>query len=90
MRNAQKAYFATRDPFMLRKSKALEDEMEQLGARQVELENEINTPEVYSDPMLLREKSDELEDTRARQEDLFAAWEAALEEQQACEQEDEA
>ena len=64
--------------------------MEQLGARQVELENEINTPEVYSDPMLLREKSDELEDTRARQEDLFAAWEAALEEQQACEQEDEA
>ena len=70
--------------------KSLEDEMEQLGARQVELENEINTPEVYNDPMLLREKSDELEDARARQEDLFAAWEAALEEQQACEQEDEA
>ena len=28
MRNAQKAYFATRDPFMLRKSKALEDEID--------------------------------------------------------------
>lgn len=71
------------------KIKSLEDEMEQLGARQVELENEINTPEVYNDPGVLRDKSDELEDTRARQEDLFAAWEAAVEEQQAYEQEEE-
>ncbi len=69
------------------KVKALEDEMEALGARQIELENEINTPDVYSDPMLLRQKSDELEDTRARQEDLFMAWEAAVEEQQSYEEE---
>lgn len=69
------------------KVKALEDEMEALGARQTELENEINTPDVYSDPMLLRQKSDELEDTRARQEDLFMAWEAAVEEQQSYEEE---
>lgn len=67
------------------KVKALEDEMEALGARQVELENEINTPDVYNDPLLLREKSDELEDTRARQDDLFLEWEAAVEEQQAYE-----
>ncbi len=67
------------------KVKALEDEMEALGARQVELENEINTPDVYNDPLLLREKSDELEDTRARQEDLFLEWEAAVEEQQSYE-----
>ncbi len=71
------------------KVKALEDEMEALGARQIELENEINTPEVYNDPMLLREKSDELEDTRARQEDLFLAWEEAVEEQQSYEAEAE-
>jgi ATP-binding cassette subfamily F protein 3 len=64
------------------KVKALEDEMEALGAHQVELENEINTPEVYNDPHTLREKSDDLEDTKARQEDLFRAWEAAVEEQQ--------
>lgn len=69
------------------KVKALEDEMEALGARQTELENEINTPDVYSDPMLLWQKSDELEDTRARQEDLFMAWEAAVEEQQSYEEE---
>lgn len=69
------------------KVKALEDEMEALGACQTELENEINTPDVYSDPMLLRQKSDELEDTRARQEDLFMAWEAAVEEQQSYEEE---
>lgn len=30
MRNAQKAYFANRDPFMLRKSKALEDEIDRV------------------------------------------------------------
>lgn len=69
------------------KVKTLEDEMEALGARQTELENEINTPDVYSDPLLLRQKSDELEDARARQEDLFMAWEAAVEEQQSYEEE---
>ena len=32
------------------KIKACEDEMEACGAREVELENEINSPEVYNDP----------------------------------------
>ena len=64
------------------KIKACEDEMEACGAREVELDNEINSPEVYNDPKLLREKSDELADLRFHQEELFAAWEAAMEEQE--------
>ena len=63
------------------KIKACEDEMEACGAREVELDNEINSPEVYNDPDLLRQKSDELSDLRFHQEELFAAWEAAMEEQ---------
>ena len=62
--------------------KACEEEMERCGAREVELDNEINSPEVYNDPQLLRQKSDELEDLRFHQEELFAAWEAAVEEQE--------
>ncbi len=57
------------------KIKACEDEMEACGAREVELDNEINSPEVYNDPQLLREKSDELSDLRFHQDELFAAWE---------------
>ena len=68
------------------KIKACEDEMEACGAREVELENEINSPEVYNDPQLLREKSDELSDLRFHQDELFAAWEAAVEEQEQYEQ----
>ena len=68
------------------KIKACEDEMEACGAREVELDNEINSPEVYNDPQLLRRKSDELEDLRFHQEELFAAWEAAVEEQEQYEQ----
>ena len=68
------------------KIKACEDEMEACGAREVELDNEINSPEVYNDPDLLRQKSDELSDLRFHQEELFAAWEAAMEEQEAYEQ----
>ncbi len=64
------------------KIKACEEEMERCGAREVELDNEINSPEVYNDPQLLRQKSDELEDLRFHQEELFAAWEAAVEEQE--------
>ena len=62
--------------------KTCEEEMERCGAREVELDNEINSPEVYNDPQLLRQKSDELEDLRFHQEELFAAWEAAVEEQE--------
>jgi ATP-binding cassette subfamily F protein 3 len=72
------------------KIKACEDEMEALGAREVELDNEINSPEVYNDPALLRQKSDELEDLRFHQDELFAAWEAAVEEQQQYEQQEAA
>ena len=68
------------------KIKACEDEMEACGAREVELDNEINSPEVYNDPDLLRQKSDELSDLRFHQEELFAAWEAAMEEQESYEQ----
>ena len=68
------------------KIKACEDEMEACGAREVELDNEINSPEVYNDPDLLRQKSDELSDLRFHQEELFAAWEAAMEEQERYEQ----
>ena len=64
------------------KIKSCEEEMERCGAREVELDNEINSPEVYNDPQLLRQKSDELEDLRFHQEELFAAWEAAMEEQE--------
>ena len=63
-----------------------EDEMEACGAREVELDNEINSPEVYNDPDLLRQKSDELSDLRFHQEELFAAWEKAMEEQEQYEQ----
>ena len=56
------------------------------GAREVELDNEINSPEVYNDPDLLRQKSDELSDLRFHQEELFAAWEKAMEEQEQYEQ----
>lgn len=68
------------------KIKACEDEMEACGAREVELDNEINSPEVYNDPNLLRQKSDELSDLRFHQEELFAAWEKAMEEQEQYEQ----
>lgn len=37
-------------------------------------------------PTLLRQKSDELSDLRFHQEELFAAWEAAMEEQESYEQ----
>ncbi len=67
------------------KIKTYEDEMEACGAREVELDNEINSPDVYNDPELLRKKSDELSDLRFHQEELFAAWEAAVEEQESYE-----
>ncbi|MFR4724190.1 MAG: Gx transporter family protein, partial [Faecalibacterium sp.] len=38
---------------------------------EVELDNEINSPEVYNDPDLLRQKSDELSDLRFHQEELL-------------------
>ncbi|MDD5858256.1 MAG: ABC-F family ATP-binding cassette domain-containing protein [bacterium] len=62
--------------------KAVEDEIEELGAHIVELENEINNPEVLRDHLLLQEKCDELDDTRFHQQELFEEWEKLAEEQE--------
>ena len=69
--------------------KAVEDEIEAIGARVVELENSINDPEVLRDHILLRDTCDELEDTRFHQQELFDEWEKLLEEQEQYEQEEE-
>ena len=69
--------------------KAVEDEIEAIGARVVELENFINDPEVLRDHILLRDTCDELEDTRFHQQELFDEWEKLLEEQEQYEQEEE-
>ena len=61
--------------------KALETEIEELGAHLVELENEINDPEVLRDHLLLRDKCDELDDSRFHQQELYDEWEKLAEEQ---------
>ena len=63
------------------KIKVCEDEMEACGAREVELENEINDPEVLRDHLLLRDKCDELDDSRFHQQELYDEWEKLAEEQ---------
>lgn len=65
--------------------KTIEKDIDEVGAHIVELENEMNDPEVYRDHNLMREKCDELEDTRFRQQELFDEWEKLLEEQEAME-----
>ena len=62
--------------------KALETEIEELGAHIVELENEINDPEVLRDHLLLRDKCDELDDSRFHQQELYDEWEKLAEEQE--------
>ena len=62
--------------------KAVETEIEELGAHIVELENEINDPQVLRDHMLLRDKCDELDDTRFHQQELYDEWERLAEEQE--------
>ena len=61
--------------------KALETEIEELGAHIVELENEINDPEVLRDHLILRDKCDELDDSRFHQQELYDEWEKLAEEQ---------
>lgn len=68
--------------------KTIEEEIEQVGAHVVELENEINSPDVLRDHMLLREKCDELDDSRFHQQELFDEWEKLLEEQDQYDQEE--
>ena len=60
---------------------ALETEIEELGTHIVELENEINDPEVLRDHLLLRDKCDELDDSRFHQQELYDEWEKLAEEQ---------
>ena len=71
------------DPEWMRefRLKALETEIEELGAHIVELENEINDPEVLRDHLLLRDKCDELDDSRFHQQELYDEWEKLAEEQ---------
>lgn len=64
----------------------VEEEIEEVGAHVVELENEINSPEVLRDHLLLRDKCDELGDTKFHQQELFDKWESLLEEQEQYEQ----
>ncbi|MFR2612409.1 MAG: ATP-binding cassette domain-containing protein, partial [Subdoligranulum sp.] len=61
--------------------KALETEIEELVDHIVELENEINDPEVLRDHLLLRDKCDELDDSRFHQQELYDEWEKLAEEQ---------
>ena len=61
--------------------KTIEKDIDEVGARIVELENEMNDPEVYRDHNLMREKCDALEDARFHQQELFDEWEKLLEEQ---------
>lgn len=69
--------------------KSVENEIESLGAHIVELENEINDPEVLRDHLLLREKCDELDDTRFHQQELYEEWERLAEEQEQFENDGE-
>ncbi len=66
----------------------LENKIEELGAHIVELENEINDPEVLKDHLLLRDKCDELDDARFHQQELFDRWEKLAEEQEQLEAEE--
>ncbi len=70
--------------------KAVETEIEQIGAHIVEMENEINDPEVLRDHLLLRDKCDELDDSRFHQQELFDEWEKLAEEQEQMDAEDAA
>ena len=65
----------------LGRARGFQTEIEELGAHIVELENEINDPEVLRDHLLLRDKCDELDDSRFHQQELYDEWEKLAEEQ---------
>ena len=65
--------------------KEVEQQIEALGAHIVELENEINDPDLLRDHLLLRDKCDELDDTRFHQNELYEEWERLAEEQEEME-----
>lgn len=65
------------------KIKALEEEMEALSFKVIECEEAINSPEITSDHMKLREVCDALDDAKFRQDEAFEEWSALVEEQDA-------
>ena len=70
--------------------KALETEIEDLGATIMALEQDINDPDVLRDHLLLRDKCDALDDARFRQQECFDEWEKKSEELEAIEAEEAA
>ncbi len=73
--------------------KKYEDQLESLSQQEETLSVEINTPDIYNNPTLLCEKSMALDAVRVQQDEVFLAWESALEEQKTYEdslEEDEA
>lgn len=72
------------------KIKALEDEMEELELKIMDLEGAVNDPDVLKDHVRLREVCDELDDARFRQDEAYNEWGALMEEQETYEQEENA
>ena len=70
--------------------KALETEIEDLGAMIMALEQDINDPDVLRDHLLLRDKCDALDDARFRQQECFDQWEKKSGELEAIEAEEAA
>lgn len=68
--------------------KKLEDELEVLALKVMDLEGELNEPDVLRDHVRLREVCDALDEARFRQDEALGEWEQAMEEQEAEEQED--
>ena len=68
--------------------KALEDKLEQLALKIMELEEQVNNPEVLRDHIRLQEVCDALDDARFRQEEALDEWQQAAEEQEAWEQQE--
>ena len=64
------------------------DELEALALKVMDLEGELNEPDVLRDHVRLREVCDALDEARFRQDEALGEWEQAMEEQEAEEQED--
>ena len=70
------------------KIKALEDEMEMLELKIMDLEGAINDPEILKDHIQLQKVCDDLDDARFRQDEAYNEWGLLMEEQETYEQED--
>ena len=68
--------------------KAVEDELEALTLKIMDLEAAVNDPEVLRDHIRLREVCDELDDARFHETELEARWEALVEQQEQMEAEE--